>query len=125
MDFWTGIWLVFGVELGRESGGGLVAGGGVFAVGVVVGFEVGEEIGVGIGVDAEGLVLEHLGLAGADEGLGPGVVAGVGARGHALADAGRRYQRYPMVCVWVGFISYRFSVAQGGEINRSPNFSAN
>jgi hypothetical protein len=27
--------------------------------------------------------------------------------------------------VWVGFMFYRFSVAMGGEINRSPNFSAN
>ena len=33
--------------------------------------------------------------------------------------------RYPELCVWVGFIFYRFSVAQGGEINRSPYFSAN
>ena len=32
---------------------------------------------------------------------------------------------YPKVCVWVGFIVYRFSVAAGGEINRSPNFNAN
>ena len=34
-------------------------------------------------------------------------------------------RRYPELCVWVGFMSYRFSVAQGGEINRSPYFSAN
>ena len=57
-------------------------------MGVVVGFEVGEDLGVGIGAGAEGAVLEHLGLAGADEGLGPGVVIGIGARGHALAQAG-------------------------------------
>ena len=33
--------------------------------------------------------------------------------------------RYPMFCVWVGFIIYRFSIAPGGEMNRSPNFNAN
>ena len=31
----------------------------------------------------------------------------------------------PKVCVRVGFMFYRFSGATGGEINRSPNFSAN
>ena len=32
--------------------------------------------------------------------------------------------RYPELCVWVGFMFYLFSVAQGGEINRSPYFNA-
>jgi hypothetical protein len=32
--------------------------------------------------------LKHLVFEGADEGLGPGVVIWVGARGHALAQAG-------------------------------------
>ena len=75
--------------MGLESGGGLVSEGGVFAVGVVVGFDVGEDLDVGIGVGDESAVLEHLGLEGAHEGLGPGVVIGIGTRGHALAHPGR------------------------------------
>ena len=74
--------------MGLESGGRLVSEGGVFSVGVVVGFDVGEEFDAGIGVSDEGAVLEHFGFQGAHEGLGPGVVIGIGTCGHALADAG-------------------------------------
>ena len=38
--------------------------------------------------------------------------------------AGLVLGRYPELCVWVGFMFYRGSVAQGGEINRSPYFNA-
>ena len=75
--------------MGLESGGCLVSEGGVFAVGVVIGFDEGEDFDVGIGVGDESAVLEHFGLEGAHEGLGPGVVIGIGTRGHALADPGR------------------------------------
>ena len=37
----------------------------------------------------------------------------------------RHSRRYPELCVWVGFMFYRGSVAQGGEINCSPYFNAN
>ena len=74
--------------MGLESGGCLVSEGGVFSVGVVVGFEVGEDLDAGIGVSDKRAVLEHLGFEGAHEGFGPGVVVGIGARGHALAQAG-------------------------------------
>ena len=74
--------------MGLESGGGLVSEGGVFSVGVVVGFDVGEDLYSGIGVSDERAVLEHFGFQGAHEGLGPGVVIGIGARGHALAHPG-------------------------------------
>ena len=40
-------------------------------------------------------------------------------------DVFHNHGRYPELCVWVGFISYCCSVAQGGEINRSPYFNAN
>ena len=74
--------------MGLESGGGLVSEGGVFSVGVVVGFDVGEDFYAGIGVIDEGAVLEHFGFQGAHEGLGPCVVIGIGTRGHALAHPG-------------------------------------
>ena len=78
-----------GVDESLERGGGFVSEGGVFSMGVVVGFDVGEEFDAGIGVGDERAVGKHLGLEGADEGLGPGVVIGIGTRGHALAHPGR------------------------------------
>lgn len=58
------------------------------ALGVVVAFDEGEDFHAGIsGVD-EASVLQHLGFERAHEGLGPGVVIGIGAGGHALAHAG-------------------------------------
>ena len=75
--------------MGLESGGCLVSDGGVFAVGIVVGFDEGEDLDVGIGVVDESAVLEHFGFERAHEGLGPDIVIGVDARGHALADPGR------------------------------------
>ena len=71
--------------MGLENDGGLKSDGGVFSVGVVVGFDVGEEFDPGIAMSAERALLEHFGFEGADEGLGPGVVIRIGARGHALA----------------------------------------
>ena len=57
-------------------------------MGVAVGFEVGEDFDAGIGVVDERAVLEPFGFEGADEGLGPGVVVGIGPGGHALLHAG-------------------------------------
>ena len=65
--------------MGLERGGRFVSEGGVFAVGVIIGFDVGEDPYPGIGVGDERAVLEHPGFEGADEGLGPGVVIGIGA----------------------------------------------
>ena len=49
------------------------------------------------------------------------------ARGQVdvLTFNGHERGSYPKLCVGVGFMVYRFSVAAGGEINRSPNFNAN
>ena len=62
----------------------------MLAVGVVVAFDVVEDFQAGIISVFKAAALEHLALEGADEGLGPGVVVGVGARRHALAHAGTR-----------------------------------
>ena len=66
--------------------GGLVGEGGVFAAGVVVGFDIGEDFGAGIVGINEGAALEHFGFEGAHEGFGPGVVIGIGPGGHALPE---------------------------------------
>src|SRR5215207_11432255 len=66
----------------------LVVEGGVLAVGVVVAVDEVEDFRAGVGSVLEDAALEHLELEGADEGLGPGIVVGIGARGHALAQAG-------------------------------------
>ena len=100
--------------MGLESGGGLVAEGGVFAVDVVVGFDGGEALDVGLGVGDERAVRKHFGLAGADEGRGPGVVVGMGARGHALADAGRAPE-FPesAAAVWTAPVAEEEQAGQG------------
>src|SRR3954454_16661171 len=67
---------------------GLVAEGGVLAVSVVVPVDEVENFGPGIGGVLKDGALEHLELEGADEGLGPRIVVRIGARGHALAQAG-------------------------------------
>ena len=74
--------------MGLESGGILVSEGGVFPVGVKVGFDGGDDRNAGIGVRDERAVLEYFGFQGAHEGFGPGVVIGIGARGHAWAHPG-------------------------------------
>ena len=70
--------------MGLENDGGLKSDGEVFSVGVVVKVDVGKE-SVLAQVHSGKATLEHLGFEGADEGLGPGVVIRIGARGHALA----------------------------------------
>ncbi len=57
-------------------------------MGVVVSFDVFEDFGAGVAGVLKASALKHFVLEGADEGLGPGVVAAVGACGHALAQAG-------------------------------------
>ena len=76
------------MDLGLELARGFVSDGRVFAVGVVVTFDVFEDFGAGVAGVLEASVLKHFELEGADEGLGPGVVVGVGPGGHALAQAG-------------------------------------
>ena len=46
--------------MGLESGGCFVSEGGVFAVGVIVGFNVGEEFNAGIEVADEAAILERV-----------------------------------------------------------------
>ena len=75
------------MDLSLELDGGFVSDGGVFAVGVVVTFDVLEDFDAGVVGVLEASALEHFVFEGADEGFGPGVVVGVGARGHALAEA--------------------------------------
>ena len=48
--------------MGLESGGRFGSEGGVFSVGVVVGFDGGEDLYLGIGVSDERAVLEHFGF---------------------------------------------------------------
>src|SRR6476660_6026887 len=71
-----------------EAMWGLVPERGVFAVGIVVAIDVVEDFGVGIGGILKDAALEHLSLEGADEGLRPGVLVGVGTARHALAQTG-------------------------------------
>ena len=60
---------------------------------VVVGINVGEEFGSGVvGID-EAAALEHFVFEGSDEGLGPGIVIGIGPRRHALDRSGLFQQR--------------------------------
>jgi len=80
--------LVGGVDLGLELGRSFIVEGGVFAVGIVVAFDVVEDFDFGVVGVEEATALKHLELEGADEGLGPSVVVGIGAAGHALAQAG-------------------------------------
>lgn len=75
------------VEGSLERGGGEVVEGGMAAVGVVVAFDEGEEFGPGVVVVDEAAALEHFGLEAADGGFTPGIVIGVGAGGHALAQS--------------------------------------
>ena len=56
-------------------------------MGVVVAFDVGEEFGEGVSAVDEAAALEHFGLEAADGRFAPGVVVGIGAGGHALAQA--------------------------------------
>src|ERR1041385_4119770 len=76
------------MELSFELAWGEVMESGVFAVSVVVALDVFEDFDLGIGGRVEAAALEHFVFEGAEEGFGPGVVVGVGARGHALAQAG-------------------------------------
>ena len=64
----------FGLELGR----GLVAERGMFPVMIIVGIDVVEDLGAGVGGVDEAAVLEHLAFERAHQGLGPGVVVGIG-----------------------------------------------
>ena len=57
-------------------------------MGVIVGFDVGKELDFGIALVDKAAALEHLGFDGADDTFGPCVVVGIGACGHALAEAG-------------------------------------
>ena len=59
-------------------------------MGVVVALDEIEDFGPRVGGVFEDAALEHLELEGADEGLGPRIIVGIGARGHALAQAGGR-----------------------------------
>ena len=74
--------------MGLELARGFIAEGRVFAVGVIVTFDVIEDFGLGVAGVLEAAVLKHFEFQGADEGLSPGVVVGVGPGGHALAQAG-------------------------------------
>lgn len=56
-------------------------------MGVVAGVDEGKDLGGGVGRVDELGALEHLGLEGAQERLGPGVVMRIGSGGHALAAA--------------------------------------
>ena len=73
--------------MGFELVRGFVSDRRVFAVGVVVTFDVFEDFSAGVAGVLEATILEHLVFEGSDERLGPSVVIGVGARGHALAQA--------------------------------------
>ena len=57
------------------------------AAGIVVGVDEGKEFVSGVLLAGEAAIAQHLGLEGADEGLGPGVVIGVGSGRHALLQA--------------------------------------
>lgn len=56
-------------------------------MGIVVAFDVFEDFGAGFAGIFETTILKHFVLEGADEGFAPSVVAGVGSRRHALAQA--------------------------------------
>src|SRR5215208_4590452 len=71
-------------ELSRSS----IPDRGVFAVGVVVTVDVFEDLGAGVAGVFEASALEHFMFEDANEGFGPGVFVGIGASGHALAEAG-------------------------------------
>jgi len=86
--FGPGCCLVYGEKLGFELVGGFVSDRRVFAVGVVVTLDVFEDFDASVVGVLEAATLEHLVLEGADEGFGPSVVVGIGAGGHALAQAG-------------------------------------
>ena len=60
----------------------------MLSAGIVVTVDIGEEFGAGVGAVDKAAALEHLGFDGADDALGPRIVVGIGACGHALADAG-------------------------------------
>ena len=60
----------------------------MFSLSIVVAFEVVEDLGARICLVLETPALEHFVFEGADEGLGPSVVVGIGPRRHALAQAG-------------------------------------
>ncbi len=57
------------------------------AAGVVVAVEEGKEFVGGVLLAGEAAIAQHLGFEGADEGLGPGDVIGVGSGRHALLHA--------------------------------------
>lgn len=74
--------------VGFELIGSQVAEGGVLAESVVVSIDVLKDLDARVGRSIEAAALKHFVFEGADEGLGPGVMVGVGASGHALAEAG-------------------------------------
>ena len=57
------------------------------AAGIVVAVDEGKELVGGVLLAGEAAIAQHLGFEGADEGLGPGVVIGVGSGRHALLHA--------------------------------------
>ena len=75
------------MELSFELVRGEIGEGGVFSLGVVVGVDELEDFDLGVCGGVEAAALEHFVFEGADEGLGRGIVVGVGAGGHALAEA--------------------------------------
>ena len=66
---------------------GLVSQSGVLALIIIVGFDVFEEFGLGVLCGLKAAALKHFLFERSDEGFGPGVVIGIGAGGHALAQA--------------------------------------
>src|SRR5215208_7246928 len=75
---------------GFELVGRPVTESGVFAAGIVVAFNELEDLNTSVVGVLEAAALKHFELEGADERFGPGVVIGIGARRHALAQAGLR-----------------------------------
>ena len=63
---------------GLELGGGPVGEGGVFAVIVIVGIDAVENLGARVGFVEEAAALEHFAFEGTHEGLGPGILVGIG-----------------------------------------------
>ena len=59
----------------------------MLAADIVVAVDEGKEFVSGVLLAGEAAIAQHLGLEGADEGLGPGVVIGVGSGRHALLHA--------------------------------------